>query len=84
MVDRCRTRHEGWSLRHFHSWHRRYGGKRSYSWVKNKLQEAGAVPRGKGRGRHRKRREQSPWPGMLLHQDGSSHEWVEGRQWDLT
>ena len=51
MVDHCRTRHEGWSLRHFHSWYRRDGGKRSYSWVKNKLQEAGAVPKAKGHGR---------------------------------
>ena len=22
-------------------------------------------------------------PGMMLHQDGSSHEWVPGRWWDL-
>ena len=83
MVDRYRTRHEGWSVRHFYSWYRRDGGERSYGWVKNKLQEAGAVPKAKGRGRHRKRRERAPWPGMLLHQDGSTHEWVEGRQWDL-
>ena len=83
MVDRHRTRHEGWSVRHFYSWYRRDGGKRSYGWVKDKLQEAGAAPRSKGRGRHRKRRERAPWPGMLLHQDGSTHEWVEGRRWDL-
>ena len=65
MVDRYRTRHEGWSVRHFYSWHRRDGGERSYSWVRNKLQESGAVPKAKGRGRHRKRRERAPWPGML-------------------
>ena len=65
MVDCRRTRHEGWSVRHFYSWHRRDGGKRSYGWVKNKLQEAGAVPKAKGRGKHRKRRERVPWPGML-------------------
>ena len=41
MVDRYRTRHEGWSVRRFYSWYRRDGGKRSYGWVKNKLQEAG-------------------------------------------
>ena len=64
-------------------WHRRDSGTRSYGWVKDKLQEAGAVPRAKGRGRRRKRRERAPWPGMLLHQDGSTREWVEGRQWDL-
>ena len=83
MVDRYRTRHEGWSVRHFYSWRRRDGGERSYGWVKDKLQQAGAVPKSKGRGRRRKRRERSPWPGMPLHQDSSSHEWVEGRRWDL-
>ncbi len=35
------------------------------------------------RGAHRKRRESSPWPGMMLHQDGSTHEWVAGQRWDL-
>ena len=35
------------------------------------------------RGAHRKRRDPAPWPGMLLHQDGSTHEWVPGRHWDL-
>ena len=36
-----------------------------------------------GRGKHRKRRERSPWPGMMLHQDGSTHQWVTGKYWDL-
>lgn len=34
-------------------------------------------------GTHRTRRERAPWPGMMLHQDGSTHEWVAGQQWDL-
>ena len=83
MVDRYRTRHEGWNVRHFYSWYRRDGGERSYGWVKDHLQRAGAVPKSKGRGKHRKRRERAPWPGMLLHQDGSDHEWVEAERWDL-
>ena len=83
MVDRYRTRHEGWSVRHFYSWRRRDGGERGHGWVKDKLQQAGAAPRSKGRGRRRKRRERSPWPGMPPHQDGGGHEWVEGRRWDL-
>ena len=37
----------------------------------------------KGKGTHRRRREPAPWPGMLLHQDGSTHEWVPGAVWDL-
>ena len=83
MVDRYRTRHEGWNVRHYYSWYRRDGGRRSYGWVKDHLQKAGAVPRSKGRGRHRKRREPAPWPGMMLHQDGSDHEWVPRLRWDL-
>ena len=32
--------------------------------------------------RYRKRRERAPWPGMMLHQDGSQHQWVAGQYWD--
>lgn len=83
VVEGYRRRHEGWSVKHFYAWYRREGGSRSYTWVKNTLQAAGAVKRAPGRGKHRKRRARSPWPGMLLHQDGSRHEWVAGKQWDL-
>jgi len=34
MVDRCRRRHEGWSVRHYYAWYRRDGGTRSYNWVR--------------------------------------------------
>jgi transposase len=78
-----RSRYEGWNVKHFHAWYRREGGSRSYSWVKNRLQEAGLVSRTAGRGKHRKRRERAPLPGMMLHQDGSTHAWVSGRRWDL-
>ncbi len=76
-------RHMGWSAKHFHAWYRREGGSRSYSWVKSRLQEAGLLVRAPGRGKHRKRRERAPLPGMMLHQDGSTHEWVPGCRWDL-
>ena len=36
-----------------------------------------------GKGAHRKRRERSLMPGMMLHQDGSTHEWVPDEKWDL-
>ena len=83
LVDRYRNRHKGWNVKHFHSWYKRSGGQRSYTWVKNTLQAAGEVKRAPKRGAHRKRRERAAWPGMMLHQDGSSHEWVPGRSWDL-
>ncbi len=35
------------------------------------------------RGAHRKIRPRKPLPGMMLHQDSSTHEWVPGCQGDL-
>lgn len=83
VVERYRERHLGWNVRHFHSWYQREGGVRSYSWVKNRLQEAGVVERAKRRGTHRKKRERCALPGMMIHQDGSRHEWVAGQVADL-
>jgi len=84
VVNLYQSRHDGWNVRHFHAWYRRDGvGTRSYSWLKNVLQAAAVVPRAKARGKHRRKRERRPLPGMLLHQDGSRHEWVAGAQWDL-
>ena len=83
LVDRYRQRFNGWSVKHYYSWYRRSGGARSYSWVKNTLQAQGVVKKAPKRGAHRKRRERAPLPGMLLHQDGSTHPWVPGQMWDL-
>ena len=83
LTDRYRDRHSGWNIKHFHTWYRRDGGTRGYTWVKKRLQEAGLVETGRQRGVHRKRRERSPLPGMMIHQDGSDHEWVPDQRWDL-
>lgn len=83
LTDSYRRRHTGWNAKHFYAWYRRDGGTRSYTWVKSRLQEAELVPKAKARGAHRKRRERSPWPGLMIHQDGSTHEWVPGQKWDL-
>jgi hypothetical protein len=83
LVERYQSQHKGWNVSHFHSWYRRDGGTRSYTWVKNQLQTAKAVPKGKKRGAHRKKRERAPLPGMMIHQDGSTHEWVPDKKWDL-
>jgi transposase len=83
VTERYESRHLGWNVKHFYSWYQRDGGKRSYTWVKNTLQSSGLVPKAAKRGTHRKRRERSPLAGMMLHQDGSSHEWVSGKKWDL-
>ena len=83
LSEQYRSRHSGWNVKHFHSWYRRSGGVRSYTWVKRRLQQAKLVPKADKRGAHRKRRERSALPGMMIHQDGSTHEWVAGQQWDL-
>ena len=83
LTEQYRRRHLGWNVKHFHSWYRRSGGTRSYTWVKKRLQGAKLVPKYEKRGAHRKRRERSALPGMMIHQDGSTHEWVVGQKWDL-
>ena len=83
LEDLYKGEHYGWNVRHFYGFYRRSGGNRSYSWVKNKLQSANLVAKGKSKGKHRKRRLRSPLPGMMIHQDGSTHQWVEGTYWDL-
>jgi hypothetical protein len=78
------NRYQGWNVRHFHRWYQRdHTGTRSYSWVKNQLQAVDLVAKGKSPGPHRIKRLPSALPGMMIHQDGSTHQWVEGQYWDL-
>ncbi len=83
LIGQYKSRYMGWNVKHFYSWYKRDSGIRSYSWVKKELQSAGLVSKGRKAGVHRKRRKPTPMPGMMLHQDGSDHEWVEGKKWDL-
>jgi len=83
LVARYKARHKGWNAKHFHSWYQREGGQRSYTWTKTRLQEEKLIAKAPRRGAHRRRRERAPLPGMMLHQDGSTHEWVPGAMWDL-
>jgi hypothetical protein len=54
-------RYPGWNVKHFCSFYRRrHSGGRSYSWVKNTLQQVGLVRRAAGRGKHRKRHQRAP------------------------
>jgi transposase len=46
LVEVYRSRYEGWNVAHFHGWYQReHQGTRSYTWVKDRLQQAGAVER---------------------------------------
>src|SRR5262249_35003652 len=71
------------NVQHFHEkLQAEHGIQLSYTWVKQALQGAGLVGRGRKRGAHRKRRERRPLPGMLLHIDGSRRQWVQDWPWD--
>jgi hypothetical protein len=70
------------NVRHFHEkLLSEHGIKLSYTWVKLALQGAGLVKKGRKRGVHRKRRPRRPLPGMLLHIDGSQHQWFCDHRW---
>lgn len=84
MVTLYESQYTGWTVKHFHErWQAEHGGRRSYSWTKKTLQAAGQLARAPRRGAHRKKRPRMPLPGMMLHQNGPTHEWVPGCQWDL-
>jgi hypothetical protein len=46
----------------------------SYTWTKTVLQSRGLVVIAPRRSAHRKERPRRPLPGMMLFQDGSTHE----------
>ena len=91
-VDRCeeverlyRTRHRGFTARHFHE-HlvRDHRFAWSYSWARAFLHSRNLLPKAERRGAHRRRRPRRPLPGMMLRQDASRHAWLaEGPPLDL-
>lgn len=84
VVQTYKSGFAGWNVAHFHSKYRsELHGQRSYSWVKTVLQGAGVVGTSKRRGKHRIKRERAPLPGMMVHQDASTHRWVADAVWDL-
>src|SRR5580700_11388605 len=77
-----RERYFDLNVQHFHEKLRtEHQIELSYTWVKQALQGAGLVAKGRKRGVHRKRRERRPLPGMLLHIDGSRHRWLQDERW---
>ncbi len=78
------TRYRDFTVKHFHEkLVSAHGFTRSYSWTKLLLQANGKVAKAPRRGAHRRKRPRRPLPGMMLHQDGSTHQWVPGQWWDL-
>jgi transposase len=70
------------NIRHFHEkLKEKHSIQLSYTWVQKALQGSGLVARGRVRKKHRRRRERRPMPGMLLHIDGSKHQWFGDDRW---
>lgn len=53
----------------------------SYTWVKALLQGSGMVAKDRPRKKHRRRRARKPLQGMMLHIDGSKHQWFGDERW---
>jgi len=84
LVDLYKTSYINYNITHFYEkWRSDHGGQRSYSWVKNQLEQANLKVKKKSRGKYRKKRERAPIEGLMLHQDASTHEWVPNKYWDL-
>src|SRR4029453_13614464 len=78
ILELYRERYRGFNVRHFWQLVRRdHAVKLSYNCVRQILQGAGMVKKGRLRGRHRRRRERKACFGQMLHLDGSPHRWLE-------
>jgi transposase len=72
-------KYRGFNVKHFHEFAcREHGLKYGYTWTKTQLEKAGHVRKSKKGGDHRLRRDRRPKTGMLIHQDGSTHNWIPG------
>ena len=74
------TRYWDFTAKHFHEkLVAAHGCERSYNWVRLTLQAHGRRRAAHRRGAHRRKRPRRALPGMMVHQDGSRHEWVAER-----
>jgi transposase len=77
IVGLYRDIYRGFNARHFYQTAKReHGVKLSYSYVRQLLQAAGLMKKGRARGRHRMRRPRRQRFGEMLHLDGSLHCWL--------
>ena len=81
VLEQFRTRYFDFTAKHFHEALRAEAPAftLSYTWTKSLLQQRGLIGIARGRSAHRKKRVRKPLPGMMLFQDGSTHEWLVGQ-----
>lgn len=69
------------TVKHFHEkLIKRHGYKLGYTVTRLALQSAGLVRAAPRKGAHRRKRPRRAMAGMMLHQDGSRHAWLGGRE----
>jgi transposase len=79
MLGLFRDKYADFTVKHFHEqMQKRHGYVLGYTVTKLALHAAGLVRKAPKRSAHRKKRPRRPLRGMLLHQDGSRHRWLEG------
>jgi transposase len=79
MLGLFRDKYADFTVKHFHEHlQKRHGYVLGYTVTKLALHAAGLVRKAPKRSAHRKKRPRRPLAGMLLHQDGSRHVWIEG------
>lgn len=80
MLGLYRDQYADFTVKHFHEQLvKRHDYVLGYTVTKLALQVAGLARRAPKRSAHRKKRPRRPLAGMLLHQDGSRHAWLEGQ-----
>ena len=68
----------GFTVKHFHEHLVRTIGSAGATPGRSYLQSGGVLQKAPRKGAHRRKRPRRPLPGMMLHQDGSRHAWLEG------
>jgi transposase len=80
MLGLYRDKYSDFTVKHFHEQLvKRHGYKLGYTVTKVHLHRAGLVRPARKRSAHRKKRPRRPMVGMMLHQDGSRHAWLDGQ-----
>jgi hypothetical protein len=79
MLALYRDKYADFTVKHFHEQlQKRHGYVLGYTVTKLALHASGLVRKAPKRSAHHKKRPRRPLPGMMLHQDGSRHVWLEG------
>jgi len=77
ILNLYRTTYRDFNVTHFHEKLRDvHKISISYTFTKTALQTAGLVDKSPKRGQHRIKRPRKPLVGLMLHLDGSPHEWI--------